>query len=400
MQTTAVLWHINELSGGEPIALGGVGLVRIIPILIFSLIAGATADVVNRRRVMLITQSFLAVLAAILGLLTAFGMDSIAVIYIIIALSGAFWAFDSPARQSLIPNLVPRDTLTNAFSLSSIASKFGAIAGPALGGVVLANWGIEFAYLLNAVSFFAVILALILMGPVSQAAIEQTTQKKPEWKVSTLSASVLDGLRFVVSQPIILSSMLLDFFATLFASVTTLLPIYAKEILQVGAQGYGYLAAAPSIGAAIVALVLSFVKNINNQGRTLLWAVFGFGFAALVFGLSRSYALSFLALAITGVTDGASVIIRNTIRQLQTPDHLRGRTVSINMIFFSGGPHLGQLEAGLVAHLFGPVFAVVSGSIACLLTSLAVALRFPELRRYRGDEPVLAGASQTEPQQT
>lgn len=147
-------------------------------------------------------------------------------------------------------------------------------------------------------------------------------------------------------------------------------------------------------------MVLSFVKNINNQGRTLLWAVFGFGFAALVFGLSRSYALSFLALAITGVTDGASVIIRNTIRQLQTPDHLRGRTVSINMIFFSGGPHLGQLEAGLVAQLLGPVFAVVSGSIACLLASLAIALRFPELRRYRGDEPVLAGASQTEPQQT
>jgi MFS family permease len=400
MQTTAVLWHINELSGGEPIALGGVGLVRIVPILIFSLIAGATADVVNRRRVMFITQSSLAALAAILGLLTLLGLDSIAVIYIIIALSGAFWAFDSPARQSLIPNLVPRDNLTNAFSLSSIASKFGGIVGPAFAGLVLANWGIEFAYLLNAISFFAVIIALIRMGPVPQTTIEQTMQKKPEWKGSTIYASVLDGLRFVVKQPIILSSMLLDFFATLFASFNTLLPIYAKEILHVGAQGYGYLAAAPSIGAAIVAGTLSFVKNINNQGRTLLWAVFGFGLSVLVFGLSRSYALSFFALAMTGVTDGASVIIRNTIRQLQTPDHLRGRTVSINMIFFSGGPHLGQLEAGLVAQLFGPVFAVVSGSIACLFASFAVAFRFPELRHYRGDEPVLAGASQVEAHQS
>ena len=399
MQTTAVLWHINELSGGEPIALGGVGLVRIIPILIFSLIAGATADVVNRRRLMFITQSVLAALAATLGLLTAFGLDSIAVIYIIIALSGAFWAFDSPARQSLIPNLVPRDTLTNAFSLSSIASKFGGIVGPALAGVVLANWGIEFAYLLNAISFLAVIIALIRMGPVSQVTIDQTTQKATEWKASTIYASVLDGLHFVVKQPIILSSMLLDFFAMLFASFTTLLPIYAKEILLVGAQGYGYLAAAPSIGAAVVAGTLSFVRNIRNQGRTLLLAVFGFGLSVLVFGLSRSYTLSFFALAMTGMTDGASAIIRNTIRQLQTPDHLRGRTVSINMIFFSGGPHMGQLEAGLVAQFFGPVFSVVSGSIACLIASFAIAMRFPELRMYRGDEPILAGTSQVEVQQ-
>jgi MFS family permease len=190
--------------------------------------------------------------------------------------------------------------------------------------------------------------------------------------------------------------MLLDFFATLFASVSTLLPIFAKEILEVGAQGYGYLSAAPSTGAAIAALVLSFKKDVRNQGRILITAVIGFGLATMVFGLSRSFALSFLALAITGVTDGTSVIIRNTIRQLQTPDHLRGRTVSINMIFYSGGPHLGQLEAGLVAQFFGPVLAVVSGSIACIIASLAVIFRFPELGRYRGDEPVLAGTSQTD----
>jgi len=398
MQTAAVLWHIKQLSS-EPIALGGVGLVRLVPLLVFSLIAGATADVVNRRRLMIITQSVIAVLSTGLGILTLLGLDSIPVIYAIISLSSAFWAFDNPARQSLIPNLVPRDTLTNAFSLSSIASKFGSIVGPALGGLAIAKWGIAYAYFFNALSFLAVIFAIIRMGPVEQASDDQVTEIKDILNIPSLMASVRGGFRFVLSQPVILSSMLLDGFATIFATVTALLPIFATDILGVGAEGYGLLSAAPPTGAAVVALILAFTKQIRNQGRTLLLAVGGFGLSAMLFGLSRSFALTFIALALTGATDTLSQIIRTTIRQLQTPDHLRGRTVSINQLFFAGGPELGQLEAGVLAQLFGPVIAVVSGSILCLIASVGIALRFPELRRYRGDEAFAAGGPQVEPSQ-
>ena len=395
MQTAAVLWHIKQLSP-EPIALGGVGLVRLVPLLVFSLIAGAIADVVNRRRLMIVTQSVTAILSASLGVLTLLGMDSIPAIYGIISLSSAFWAFDNPARQSLIPNLVPREKLTNAFSLSSIASKFGSIVGPALGGLILAKWGIAYAYFFDALSFLAVIYALIRMGPVEQATDDKVKEIHDILHVPSLIASVRDGFGFVLNQPVILSSMLLDGFATVFATVTALLPIFAVDILGVGAEGYGLLSAAPPTGAAIVALILSFTKQIRNQGRTLLLAVGGFGLSAMLFGVSRSFTLTFIALALTGGTDTLSQIIRSTIRQLQTPDHLRGRTVSINQLFFAGGPELGQLTAGVLAQLFGPVIAVVSGSFLCLIASTGIAVRFPELRRYRGDEAFAAGGSQIE----
>jgi MFS family permease len=278
----------------------------------------------------------------------------------------------------------------------SIASKFGSIVGPAIGGLILAKWGIAYAYFFNALSFLAVIYALMRMGSVEQTADEQITELKDILNLSTLIASVRDGFRFILTQPVILSSMMLDGFATIFASVTALLPIFAVDILNVGPEGYGLLTAAPPIGAAVIALILSFTKRIRHQGRTLLLAVGGFGLSAMLFGFSRSFALSFLALALTGGTDTLSQIIRSTIRQLQTPDHLRGRAVSIAQLFFAGGPELGQLEAGAMAQLFGPVIAVVSGSILCLIASAGIAIRFPELRRYQGDEVFAAGSSQVE----
>jgi MFS family permease len=390
MQTTAVLWHVNEISG-EPIALGIVGLVRIIPILLFSLIAGTVADVLNRRRLMFLTQSTLALLAGLLGLLTFLGLDSLLVIYSFLAVSAAVWSFDLPARQSLIPNLVPNENLTNAFSLSSISFQTGAILGPALAGIVLANWGIAYAYVLNAISFSAVLIALMLMGSVPQETKLIQLRSILLFKNNPLVISIREGLRYVFNQPIILSSMLLDFFATFFSNAITLLPIFAKDILGVGAQGYGLLASAPSIGAAAIGIILAFAKNIRNQGKILLVAVVGYGFATILFGVSTTFYLTFFALVMTGFTDGLSAIIRNTIRQLQTPDQLRGRMVSINQIFFMGGPQLGELEAGVVAQIFGPTLSVISGGIGCILAVGWIARKFPQLRRYRGDEPVLAG---------
>jgi MFS family permease len=394
MQNAAILWHVNELSG-QPIALGAVGLVRILPILLFSLIAGAIADRLNRRKLMFLTQGFLAILALTLGMLTLLGVDSLPLIYAIIALSAAAASFDLPARQSLVPNLVPRDTLTNAFSLSSIAMQTGSIAGPAIGGIVLGQWGIQYAYFLNAFSYMAVIAALILMGPIPQDTDVPSPEFTRRWKVKSFTASVREGLGFVRNQPIILSSMLLDFFATFFSNAITLLPIFAKEILNVGAQGYGFLVAAPSLGAVLVGLILSFVKHLRRQGRVLLLAVAGYGMATIVFGFSQAFAITFIALVITGATDGLSAIIRNTVRQLQTPDRLRGRMTSVNQMFFMGGPQLGELEAGLVAQLLGPVFSVVSGGIGCLFAVMWIAARFPQLRRYQGHEPILAGSHST-----
>ncbi len=387
MQFAAVLWHINTISG-EAIALGGLGLVRIVPILFFSLVAGTVADVLNRRSLMFLTQGGMALMSLLLGWLTLRGMESVWAIYAIMAASAAVSAFDLPARQSLIPNLVPHNKLANAFSMNAIAWEFGAIVGPALAGLVLANMNIAFAYFINALSYLAVIVALIRMGPVEQETIYRggVSQRR-------LAASIAEGLRFVVRQPIIFSSMLLDFFATFFSSATYLLPIFATDILHVDAVGYGWLVAAPSVGAGLVSLLLAFHRTIRHQGSVLLISVAGFGIATVVFGVSRSFWLTFVALAFTGVTDGISMIIRNTVRQLQTPDKLRGRMTSVNQMFFRGGPQLGELEGGIVAQWFGAPIAVVSGGIACLVAVAAIASRYPQLRNYRGDEPIIAGRS-------
>jgi MFS family permease len=315
------------------------------------------------------------------------GRDSLGVVYLIVALLAATGTFDLPARQSLVPNLVERRDLTNAFSLTSIAFQVGSIAGPALGGLVLARLGIAFAYLINALTYLAVIVALIRMGDVPQEKVR--SEHRPTGPRAFLR-DVVEGLGFVRSEPLILSTMLLDFFATFFSSATALLPIFARQILGVGAIGYGWLVAAPAIGAAAAALVVALGRQITSQGRTLMTAVTGFGVATIVFGVSQSFWLTFLALAVTGATDGISMIIRNTIRQLRTPDALRGRMTSVNQIFFMGGPQLGEMEAGLVAQLWGAPLSVVTGGLGCLLAVLWVRLRFPQLLDYSGSEPAAA----------
>jgi MFS family permease len=389
MQTAAVLWHVSELSS-QPISLGIIGLVNILPVLFFSLLAGAAADALNRRRLMFLTQSGMACLALALGWLTLSGRDSLALIYAITGAIAAVGTFDLPARQSLVPNLVGSQLLTNAFSLTSIAFQLGSIFGPALAGLVLANLGIGYAYIINGVSFLAVIAALIAMGPIEQELRPRAVELALSRRFIDMRASVAEGLAFVMKHSIIFPSMLLDFFATFFSSATVLLPIFARDVLDVGVVGYGWLVAAPAVGAGAAALVLAFMPDLRRQGPILLIAVTGFGLATVIFGVSRIFWLTFIALAITGVTDGISTIIRNTIRQLQTPDRLRGRMTSVNQMFFMGGPQLGELEAGLVAQGFGAPLAVISGGLGCLVAVTWVAYRYPDLRRYFGYLPAPA----------
>ena len=381
MQNAALLWHVSILVPPDKkgLALGMVGLVRILPIIFFSLVSGVVADASDRRRVMLLTQSTATLIAATLALLAFHGLSAVWPIYVLAALGGAAAAFDLPARQALLPMLVPRDDLPNAISLNTIMMQIAAVAGPAAGGILIGTTHVGWAYALNAVSFLCVIAALLLMRNV-----ETRAPVDPSSRNDVSFHSALEGLRFVFRSPMIRSTMLLDFFATFFSSATALLPIFAQDILKVGARGYGWLYAAPAAGAVLAsAVMVGLVDRIVRRGPTLLWAVVVYGVATVVFGVSRSFWLTFLCLAVTGASDTVSMVIRNVVRQMETPDRLRGRMTGVNMVFFMGGPQLGELEAGLVAQWCGAVFSVVSGGIGCLLATAWVASVTPALRRYR-----------------
>ena len=380
MQQWALFWHISELSK-DPIAVSVLGGVRFVAVLAFSLVGGLVADRYNRRTIMFITQTTSMLVAVALGMLTVAGTIHLWQIYALTAIQAAAMAFDLPARQSLVPNLVPREDLPSAFSMQSISFSIGSIIGPALSGIVIGYLGQEYVYYINAITFLAVILALGLMGKVEQ--VRSPVQRG--FRAALLD--IRDGVHFIRHQPLILSTMILDFIATFFASANTLLPYFSQNILHVGEVAYGWLAAAQSIGAVLVGLVVSQFHHLRRQGILLLGSVVVYGAATIIFGVSGMYMVIFLALILMGAADAVSTIIRNTIRQMNTPDSLRGRMTSINQIFFMGGPQLGEIEAGAVAQLFGVPFAIVTGGIGTILGVWLIVSLWPALPRYNGDEP-------------
>jgi len=380
MQNAALLWHVSLLVSPDRkgLALGFVGLARVVPIIAFSMLSGVVADAWNRRRLMLFTQVAATLVATALGILAFCGATAVWPIYLLAALGSAVGAFDLPARNSLVPTLVPRAHLPNAISLNTIMFQTASVVGPSLGGILIAASNVGWVYIANAISFSFVIVALLMMRDVPARAPSEGGSRDD---VSFHAA--LEGLRFVFRSPLIRSTMLLDFFATFFSSATALLPIFAQDVLNVGAKGYGWLYAAPAVGAmAMSALMVSLSDRIERRGPTLLWAVTGYGLATVVFGLSRTFWLTFACLALTGATDTISMVIRNIIRQLETPDRLRGRMTGINMVFFMGGPQLGELEAGAVANWIGAPLSVITGGIGCLIATTWVAVATPALRRY------------------
>jgi MFS family permease len=381
MQNAALLWHVSLLVAPDRkgLALGLVGLVRVVPIVLFSMISGVVADAWDRRRLMLFTQVAATAVAVGLGVLAFRGVTKVWPIYVLAALASGVGAFDLPARNSLVPSLVPREHLPNAISLNTIMFQTASVFGPSLGGVLIASAGVGWAYVANAISFSFVIVALLMMRDVPARSPSEAGSRDD---VSLHAA--LEGLRFVFRSPLIRSTMLLDFFATFFSSATALLPIFAQDILRVGATGYGWLYAAPAVGAMTMsAALVPLAARIERRGAWLLWAITGYGLATVVFGLSRSFWMTFTCLAATGATDTISMVIRNIIRQLETPDRLRGRMTGVNMVFFMGGPQLGELEAGAVANWFGAPFSVVTGGLGCLVATAWVAAATPALRRYR-----------------
>jgi MFS family permease len=400
MQVVAINWHVYLLTK-SPLALGFVGLTRVVPIVAFSLWGGVIADRYDRRRVMITTQLAMTTVAVALAGVTFAHRETLWLLYLLNALSASAVAFDGPSRQALIPRLVPAADLPGALSLSLSVFQASLIGGPALAGLLIAHSsglasagvatpqtsGLGLIYFLNALSFLAVIFALATMH--TSGAPARDVGATESW------AALTEGLRFVFQTPLMVWTMGLDFLATFFSGATSLLPIFADQVLKVGAKGYGILAAAPAVGALVGSLFLSIRPLPARQGRLLLWSVGAYGAATIVFGLSRSFPLTLIALAGTGLADAISTVIRQTLRQLITPDRLRGRMTSVNMIFFMGGPQLGELEAGLLASVFastvvGVTVSVVSGGLATVAMTAAIAAAVPMLRRYDFHEQVIA----------
>jgi MFS family permease len=381
MQQAAILWHVSLLVPADRrgLALGIVGLVRVGPIVVFSLLSGVAADALDRRRLMMATQVSAALVALALAVLAFSDVAVVWPVYLLAAIGAAAGAFDGPARQALIPNLVPREHLANALSLNQIMFQSASVVGPSIGGLLIAALGVGWAYLFNAVSFLFVLVALLRMRDVPVIATNE--------RAAASFGAAREGLRFVFSSPIIRATMLLDFAATFFASATALLPIFAQDVLRIGPGGYGWLYAAPATGAVTMsAAMIVLTHHIRRRGPVLLWAVVVYGAATVGFGLSQSFWISFACLAMSGAADTVSVVIRNLVRQLETPDHLRGRMLGVNMVFVRGGPELGELEAGLVANWFGAPLAVVTGGLGCLAATGWIAMSTPQLRHYR-EEP-------------
>lgn len=382
MQQAAILWHVSLLVPPDRrgLALGLVGLVRIGPILVFSLISGVVADAHDRRRLMIGTQLAATCVAVTLAVLSFSGAATVGSVYLLAAIGAAAGAFDTPARQALIPALVPRDHLPNALGLNQIMFQAASVIGPTVGGVLIATAGVSWAYAVNAVSFLFVLAALLLMRDVPQVSADERSG-------ATLHAA-REGLRFVFTSPVIRATMLLDFAATFFASATALLPIFAQDVLGVGASGYGWLYAAPAAGSLLAgAVMVRAVDRIERRGVLLLWAIVAYGLATVIFGVSREFWLTFVALAISGGADTVSAVLRSIIRQMMTPDRLRGRMTSVNMMFVMGGPQLGEFEAGLVANWTSAPFAVVTGGFGTLAAAGIIAAAVPALRNYRREGP-------------
>jgi len=382
MQNAALLWHVSLLvpEDQKALALGFVGLARVGPIVVFSMISGVVADAMDRRRVLAITQTGAGLVAMALAALAYAGVERLWPLYALSVIGASFSAFDLPARQALMPTLVTREDLPNAITLNTIMFQTASVIGPAMAGIVIAASGVGGAYVFNALSFGFVILALALMRDVPGR------QATGDGRDDLSLAAAMEGVRFVFRSPLMRSTMLLDFFATFFASATALLPLFAQDILHVGARGYGWLFAAPAAGAFLTSVALvPLVHRIKWRGLSIIWSVIGHGVATVVFGFSRSFWLTFACLALVGATDTVSTVLRNIIRQLETPDRLRGRMTGINMVFFQGGPQLGELEAGAVANVWGAPFSVISGGIGCLIATAWIAAVTPGLRRYRAE---------------
>ena len=384
MQSVAIGWQVYNLTH-RPRDLGLVGLSQFLPGILLFLVAGHTADRLPRQRILEACFAAFSLNSLLLLNLTLRGLHSVWPVYAVLLLNGAIRAFNMPTGQAFLPQLVKAGDFPNAVAWSSSIFQAAQITGPMIGGLLYGLSGTPVPVYGSAAAIFLIGLWLI-------SKIRVEAPQRPRGTASP--AVLLEGLRYIWREKLILGAISLDLFAVLLGGATALLPIYAKDILHAGTTGLGILRAAPGSGAIAMAVLVAHRPLNRRAGKTMLTCVFGFGLCTIVFGFSRNLALSLAALMLLGAFDMVSVIIRHTVIQLGTPDAMRGRVSSVNMVFIGASNEVGQFESGITAEWFGTVPAVVLGGIGTLVVVLLWAWLFPALRRV---DRLPGRASVTEP---
>lgn len=376
IQRMAITWQVYELTG-DALLLGLLGLIRFAPVIIFGLFGGVVADRGDRRMILVWTHIALLVSSVVLVLATASGHDTLLVIYAVTFASAAINALAGPARQALIPNLVPRSELAGAATMANLAMQAASVVGPAVGGILIASTSLAIVYGLNAIGFLAVIVAALAI------------KARPEIHTHTERGltAIKAGFVFLWQTPILLTVMGLDFIATFFGAFSNLLPIFADEIFGGGANRLGLLLSAPAAGAVVGSLVFGLMRMPVRPGLGMVACVIGYGACIVGFGLSSNLWLALLFLAGTGAADSISMAMRHTIRNLVTPDAYRGRIASAHSMFAMGGPQLGEFRAGIMASTMGAPAAVAIGGVGTILAAIGAVRMVPQLASRLADLP-------------
>jgi MFS family permease len=382
MQSVAVGWQVYEITG-EALALGFSGLAIFFPGFFLALPGGHVADRRDRRRVLAFCHLGVTTSAATLAAFAHAGAQSLAPIYAVLVALGAIRAFSGPAGQALMPNLVEKAQLGRAVALGSSCWQLAMIAGPSLGGVLYAATGrASVVYGVCATMAFVAFLAVVAMGHDPKVSAAPRPTERASW------SALLAGIRYVWSDKPILGAISLDLFAVLLGGAVALLPIFARDLLRIGPWGLGVLRSAPAVGAAVTALAIAYLPLRRRAGLTMLTCVFVFGIATIVFGLSRTFAISLGALLVLGAADMVSIVVRSTLIQMRTPDAMRGRVSAVNMVFVGASNELGEFESGVTAAWLGPELAVLVGGVGTCVVVVLWAVLFPQLRKVdRLDEP-------------
>jgi MFS family permease len=372
MLSVAVGWQVYQLTR-NPLYLGFLGLAQFLPFVLLVLPAGHVADRADRRLILVAAYSIQGVCAGGLLVFTVIGATQVWPVFLAMTLFGVARAFSMPASQAMTPNLVPPEVFPKAVAFNSVLLEIAIIAGPSLGGL-LYLLGPQVVY---GVGFGMVLLVVALVSSIKpvRAALSPLSPEEGA------GADLLGGLRFVIHRPVVLGAISLDLFAVLFGGATALLPAFASDILRIGPVGLGALRTAPGIGAAIVAIAVGIAPLERHVGRWMFGGVALFGLSTVVFGLSKSFWVSAVALVLLGAGDMVSVFIRGIVVQLETPDAIRGRVSAVNSMFIGASNQLGEFESGVTARWFGIVPAAVLGGIATLVVVAVYAGLFPHLRK-------------------
>ena len=368
-QGVAIGWDVYERTN-SPLALGWIGLVQFVPVLAFFLPAGQWADRYDRRKVAAVSLVLWCAAAALLAI-TSMLHASVGWIYLAVAATGLSTVLNRAARDALLPQLVPDDMFARAVTWNSTLFQTASVAGPGLAGALIAAGGSAFT--VYAVNFVCIAIAAVMVLLIRPHA-RRSAKRVASWR------EVFGGMQHVWNTKIVWATMTIDLFAVLLGGATALLPVFAKDVLNVGPTGLGWLSAAPAIGAVLMALSVGHRKTPTHAGRTFVTAVAIFGLANIVFGFSTNYWLSLVALIVVGASDNMGAVIRQTVVQLHTPDELRGRVSAVNRVFISSSNELGALRAGLQASLSSPVGAVITGGVVTMLIAISGLRLFPALR--------------------